>query len=582
MGLQVWLPLTKDLRNQGLLNSSAVVTGTTAFTDGKLGKALSCNGSSYWSISNITLGSSASIACWCKTTVSGKMPWVLESDANNKLNFYWATIYTLNTGDANNNPFQTDGGSNINILNDGKWHHFVVTFDGSISQLYIDGEYAGKAKNFRNPTTTNQKIKLAGGYNNGHSYDWNGAINDFRVYDYCLSPMEIKHISQGLILYYPLNRNGLGQENILKGTGLNVFASGVTDWTTTDRMGSGSGGNGTFSITEDNTCPVGIYSWNVLNNTSGNRDYQQTNQPYIGGHVYTASVYAKGTGTLFLRSWDNTSGSQLLSKTFTLTPNWEFYSWTFTATTTMETDRCSMHMGITGAGSVNMCGMKLEEGTIATSWCLNSSDTLANLMGFNELIEYDYSGYCNNSIKNAKNTYSSNAPKYNVSTFFGGVNTPKTTLSDPSILKALDNCTVAWWENCTTTGNTLLFSGQTQYYYIGAGNSSNPLYDYNIGTSGITLYKDGVAVNTSYNGQRVNHTGIYHIKDEWHHYVLTGVNLSTWTAFIINGYTSWPLNAYISDVRIYATALSESDVLSLYHNEAEIDSDGTIHGRIRS
>ena len=215
MSLQVWLPLTKDLRQQGLLNSAATVTGTTTFAAGKLGQALNCNGSSFWTIPNVTLGSSASIACWCKTTVSGKMLWVLESDANNKLNFYWSSIYTLNTGDSNNNPFRTDSGTNINILNDGEWHHFVITFDGSVSKLYIDGNYTGKAKTFRDPTSTSQKIKLAGGYNNGHSYDWNGMINDFRVYDHCLSPMEVKQLSQGLVLHYPLNHMGLGPSNLL-------------------------------------------------------------------------------------------------------------------------------------------------------------------------------------------------------------------------------------------------------------------------------------------------------------------------------------------------------------------------------
>ena len=564
MGLQVWLPLTKDLRNQGLLNSSAVVTGTTAFTDGKLGKALSCNGSSYWSISNITLGSSVSIACWCKTTVSGKMPWVLESDANNKLNFYWATIYTLNTGDANNNPFQTDGGSNINILNDGKWHHFVVTFDGSISQLYIDGEYAGKAKNFRNPTTTNQKIKLAGGYNNGHSYDWNGAINDFRVYDHCLSPMEIKHISQGLILYYPLNRNGLGQENLLLKS-------------TIPTTGSGASGI-TKSVTEDGIQKVVAASNNGNWCTFGNHN---TTLPLTKGDTFTFSLMIKSDDSVKKPTVYFQNGLGYYSMQGTMSSKWSIIY--YTGVWSIDNLTTNIHLGFSGApGTYYIKYFKLERGDKVTPWAPNTTDEIYSSMQFDSLIEYDYSGYCNNSVKNAKNTYSSNAPKYNISTFFGGVNTPKATLSDPSILKALDNCTVAWWENCTTTGNTLLFSGQTQYYYIGAGNSSNPLYDYNIGTSGITLYKDGVAVNTSYNGQRVNHTGIYHIKDEWHHYVLTGVNLSTWTAFIINGYTSWPLNAYISDVRIYATALSESDVLSLYHNEAEIDSDGTIHGRIRS
>ena len=41
------------------------------------------------------------------------------------------------------------------------------------------------------------------------------------------------------------------------------------------------------------------------------------------------------------------------------------------------------------------------------------------------------------------------------------------------------------------------------------------------------------------------------------------------------------LNGKMSDFRIYVTALSAEDILSLYNNEAEIDQSGIIHGQIR-
>lgn len=43
----------------------------------------------------------------------------------------------------------------------------------------------------------------------------------------------------------------------------------------------------------------------------------------------------------------------------------------------------------------------------------------------------------------------------------------------------------------------------------------------------------------------------------------------------------FPFNGQISDVRIYATALSANDVKSLYQNEAQLDTSGNILGPIR-
>ena len=37
MALQVWLPLTKDLRNQGLINTTVTNDGATFNSTGKLG-----------------------------------------------------------------------------------------------------------------------------------------------------------------------------------------------------------------------------------------------------------------------------------------------------------------------------------------------------------------------------------------------------------------------------------------------------------------------------------------------------------------------------------------------------------------
>ena len=46
MGLQVWLPLTGDLHNQGLKNTQVINNGATVNASGKIGSCYSFNGSS--------------------------------------------------------------------------------------------------------------------------------------------------------------------------------------------------------------------------------------------------------------------------------------------------------------------------------------------------------------------------------------------------------------------------------------------------------------------------------------------------------------------------------------------------------
>ena len=231
MSLLVRLPLNGNLNNYGSADVTVTVTGTTSYADGRAGKALSCNGSSYWTVTGVTLGSEASIACWSKTSTNGKMSWVLVATSSDKLNLYESSQYCLNTGDGNSNLFKDGSGNAINCLHDNQWHHFVVTFGNNIAKLYIDGAYRGTATTFKSPATTSANtIRLAGGYNNGHSYDWNGLISDFRVYNHCLSESEIRHLikGKGLQIWLPLNGN-LTQQGLSNVTVTNNGSVSVDD-----------------------------------------------------------------------------------------------------------------------------------------------------------------------------------------------------------------------------------------------------------------------------------------------------------------------------------------------------------------
>ena len=423
-----------------------------------------------------------------------------------------------------------------------------------------------------------------------------GRMNDFRIYDHALSPMEIKQLSQGLILHYLLNRNGWGQENICKGTALGTYQSGTTNSYTNGKFGSSSGGNGTLRITEDNTCPVGKYSWNITGNTSGNKDFGQNKIPYITDQIYTFSFYAKGTGTGQFRVYDHTKSAQLVTKRWQLTSNWERYFHTFTGTEAMENNRCGVLIGVTGNSTINMCGIKLELGDKATPWSPNSTDDLANLLDINTNIEYDCSGYKNHGIKNGDFEYHSDTPKYNVDTDFNSSYIQASALP-------LETKTISFWVKFKElqSGNTYhwLFSQPNLGFQIAYSNSGQNFYTY--------CRKSGSTAGTRFIGLSDIQIG------KWYHFVVirkTGEEdeIPNVRELYINGVKQTPnaTNSYntclrsnfligarsdssrakdfgrfqMSDFRVYVTELSETDILSLYHNEAYVDNNGNVYGAI--
>ena len=381
--------------------------------------------------------------------------------------------------------------------------------------------------------------------------------------------MEVKQISQGLILHYPLNRNGWGQENLITGTS---------------------------SIEKNYTYPSSGYQDKFAPITtiipSGNKyTLSFYAKSTVAGDKIRAHYYSPNTTTTCVSSQGITRTASDGNMDFTLTTNWKLYWVTYTQTeTTAKKHIIIPRMGaigntqgiVSGTGTVSIKCIKFEEGDKPTPWCPNSADELYNTLGLNDNIQYDTSGYGNNGTKVGTFDYDSDTPKYNASTVFNGVDNCIRIGNWYSLFQ--NPFTINVWFKKDEIGSkgyeTLLGGGSGFEIDTRAGNSQT-----------LSLYLAS-ARGTAYSP--FNFT-------QW--YMVTMVSDGTNELYYVDGIlrktiekknipnnmyrigawssdTSQNFKGQMSDFRIYATALSAEDIKSLYNNSAYIDNHGNVYGAV--
>ena len=597
MALQVWLPLTKDLRNQGL--GSIQTTNNTNFilkSGGKLGAlCLDLSNTVRLYSPNLINLKTFSFAFWYRPETSeSTINWNdvigfndskgglfrLETSYSNSymLSMHNNTQYGIiqNVGASYGNTLLLSSASYSRDV----WYHIAVTVEENDNvKAYVNGELKCIVARSDGSITGYFNLGELGGSNKE-----DGSLNDLRIYDHCLSPMEVKQLSQGLILHYPLNRQGWGQENLY----------------TTSQDFSGS-----WNSKSNWTTSVETYQDFVVKQKSTVWGGLSQNIPCSNGDIFTISFYAKvDTGgricSIHRSSLGNvTTGLTILGGNFSSGTDWVSATddgtqwkryWGTVQITSSDITYLQWRIENSIANkTLYICGMKMERGSIATPWCPNSSDELATTMGLNSTTEYDCSGFCNNGTRTGTFTWTSDTPKYAVSTHIGATS-QKIHISNFPTSGFGNSYSFAWWGK--RSSNSPMFWGfsdgiRLNGMYLGTlwntgDSSNNPIYKPNTTTT-ITAPSTGV----------------------WHHYVMTGDGTTcklyldgelygqaktykaiSGTSIYINGWDSGTQycsdNTDISDFRIYATALSATDVKSLYQNCATIDPDGTIRGQIRS
>jgi len=593
MGLQIWLPLNGNLENKGLGKITITNNGSTFNSIGKLGGCYNFDNSMGILTNNsITLNTTFSISCWIKIN-SWNRDWAhafkIYKDSYDYIGL--CTNQTSSTIKQLGFHIYKNNGSNTRVrvsdyyympLTLGEWYHLCFTVTPTEIKTYQNGDCIKTATiNSSFPSVSNYILNLGKGSFFG---GLDCSINDFRLYDEALSPMQIKLISQGLVAHYLLNNNGSGNNNLIPNQG-EYTVNNPFVWSSNKIDGGKWMPNSAFEIKPSTTYTFSLYC-------DGNLQTKHPPKPEPSPEekAFTVWLYLSNDGTT--KSWQtgqydtpiNLNSSNFLHKQIG-----QKHIWTFTTSSTQRyvSIRVNNYSNDIDTLTLNYWNFKVEEGDKSTPWCPNSTDSIYTQLGYDNNIEYDVSGYCNNGTKYNITDYTSNTPRYSVATKFNGSSCIKNNNFNLSGKIWSVSCWYYKSENPTKYEGLFCLSknsGSDADKKIAAMlNTGRIWYKGESGSLSISKLKiaewtlltmtcDGTVVKIYENGTLI---GSYNAGNEIldANDLVIGARASSADAESTSVY----FTGRISDFRIYATALSESDIQSLYKNSAFIDSSGNVY-----
>jgi len=130
---------------------------------------------------------------WQAIVAKGDSTWRLQRyETTDALEFACSGVNTMGTFYVGN----LVGHANVN---DGKWHHVAGIYDGRRLSLYIDGELDtfAPALAFTRINTSTNHVLIGTNADAQPPREWNGLIDDLRLYSYALPPEDIKALHEG-------------------------------------------------------------------------------------------------------------------------------------------------------------------------------------------------------------------------------------------------------------------------------------------------------------------------------------------------------------------------------------------------
>ena len=301
MSLQIWLPFNGHYKNHGLLGDTQVTSELTFETDTERGSVYK-NGSLKISAEQAKILFSPnefSFACWVKpiSTSGSKRLFGQDSQVppNNRAFsiFLYPTVLDFHfsfqneTSDENTTVI---GNVITNFFTLNKWTHIAITYKDKIS-VYKDGvlfdTWTGNLTKRTQFFETNLMQASTGAY-----------LFDYRVYNHCLSPLEIKQLSVGLIGHYPLNQFEKSSKNLINNSKSLSYWIGYNEKTS----------NGMFSVAK--------FTYTNINDNYTDMNYSGTFNVESNTY-YTFSFFAKASSNLTFQSFfynnNNPGGHAIVS-----------------------------------------------------------------------------------------------------------------------------------------------------------------------------------------------------------------------------------------------------------------------------
>lgn len=576
------------IKNQGLINDEFITSIDPTFSnDGKLGKCLEQGqfDMSATMTSKILNNQALTICFWIYVNAEeGLKGGTIFGNINNNVEFNNRkfSIFQYPTCNDLHLSWMNDAAKAFmmtpiykGVLPSYQWTHVTITYHNPTMTVYINGIKKYTYSGVSNSSSFEYQTRVV----------WQNAyrkLNDFRIYNECLSPRQVKEISKGLVCHYPMgNVDGkIGGRNLLVKTN-----QGKTKWANAHADGSYScesvNWNGINAVKMSCTTPTTSWKMFIFNGLLENFDKLESSS------IYTLSYDVIGNIKVsFSNLWDSDATHSIVASAqgTVIKKTYGFhYIVNITLKDALNKSKQLVYFrnDLKAGESVIIANLKLEKGNKATAYTPCPTD---DPVMYDNMI-YDTSGYCNNGSVTDSTcpTWSSDTPRYKGSYVFNG-NNQYLKFQNPITSSSTDFTISCWVKFDDTTGNSTICTMRTA-----VGN-------------GIALFKIGNKIRFDDNAQFT--FSDYTISaNAWTHVVVT--RLSSCKKLYVNGILKQTvntvgdmklisnvgtigassqggdgisnyLNGQLSDFRIYATALDNQAIEELYKVGALVDNNGNL------